>query len=211
VERHLDVRRGARYFLYGEPDGPWSELWTVLHGYGQLARDFALACACLASPDRLVLAPEGLSRFYSRGGSGAVGASWMTSEDREAEIDDTLGYLSAVVEAVRGDRQRSRAVSLLGFSQGAAAAARFAVLGPVRPKHLVLWGAGLPPDLPAERVRASLRDVDVVLVAGRSDPYLGIERFAAERARLEAVAPHARIERFDGAHHIDPRVLETLA
>src|ERR1051325_10016453 len=51
---------------------------------------------------RRLVAPEGLSRFYlsERATERRVGASWMTREDRLAEIADYLGYLDAVYDDV---------------------------------------------------------------------------------------------------------------
>jgi hypothetical protein len=50
------------------------------------------------------VAPEGLSRFYFEGGfhgpGSKVGATWMTREDRLAKIEDYVGYLDALHDAV---------------------------------------------------------------------------------------------------------------
>ena len=69
------------------------------------------------------MAPEGLSRFYLDAGAGKVGASWMTKEDRAHEIEDYLSYL----EQVRAAIIPPVPLTILGFSQGVATAARWAV------------------------------------------------------------------------------------
>ena len=134
---HLEVTRTARYHVLGDAHGDWGTVWYALHGYAQLAGDFLRACRPLGAGGALVVAPEGLSRFYPEGGSGAVAASWMTSEDREAEIADTVGYLRTLDASLR---PAGREACALGFSQGAAAASRLVVLGGLRPRRLVLWG-----------------------------------------------------------------------
>ena len=63
------VRRRARVAVLGEPMDA-DETWFVLHGYGQLAADFLGSFEALASPRRAIVAPEALSRFYLRSGSG---------------------------------------------------------------------------------------------------------------------------------------------
>ena len=46
----------------------------------------------------LVICPEGLSRFYSKGLAGEVAASWMTKRDRLKEIEDHSNYIQQVYE-----------------------------------------------------------------------------------------------------------------
>lgn len=207
----LEVRRTARVVSSGPLEGQHLGVWYALHGYAQLAPDFARACAPLAEDGRLLVAPEGLSRFYAEGGSGPVAASWMTREERAHEIADTLAYLEQLEACVDQGRDQRTPRGVLGFSQGAAAAARWVVLGGLRPARLVLWGAGLPPDLEREACRSAFAQVDVVLVAGTTDPFLRPERLGREWDRLREHAPAARLERFEGGHRLQRALLRTLA
>src|SRR5215211_5481963 len=138
--RQLAVRRTARYLTMGVPSPATRELWYVCHGYGQLAAEFIRDFAVLDDDSRLVVAPEALNRFYknpepSRHRIGGVGATWMTSEARELEIDDYVAYLDDLhahltADAVAGGADPdSLRVRVLGFSQGAATAARWVALG----------------------------------------------------------------------------------
>jgi hypothetical protein len=43
---------------------------------------------------RIIIAPEGLSRFYRKGFSGDVVASWMTKDDRLDDMEDYVRYLN---------------------------------------------------------------------------------------------------------------------
>ena len=60
-EHHLETRRTGRYFTLGGADGI-HDCWFVCHGYGQLAGEFLEAFEPIASPIRLIVAPEALSR-----------------------------------------------------------------------------------------------------------------------------------------------------
>ena len=79
-------------------------MWVVCHGYRQLARRFIREFQGIAGAERRIVAPEGLSRFYldeeggPHGPEARVGATWMTREDRIAEIDDYVAYLDALAE-----------------------------------------------------------------------------------------------------------------
>lgn len=223
-EHHLAVDRTARYWTLGGDDheAP-AEIWFVLHGYKQLARRFLRRFEAVASPGRLVVAPEGLSRFYVSSGGGrhgaesVVGASWMTREDRRAEIADYVGYLDRLaahvgVEGPDDPAADGLAVTVLGFSQGVATASRWVTLGSVRPRRLVLWGDFLPPDLDLERAEQALEGVDLVLVRGSDDGALSSPELAAEEARrLADTDLRPRTLAYEGGHDIDEETLRGLA
>ena len=213
-EHHLSVERTARYWtLGGDGDGEPEEIWFVLHGYKQLARRFLRRFEGIADGRRLVVAPEGLSRFYVSSGGGrhgaesVVGASWMTREDRLAEIDDYVRYLDALAERFTSDAR----VTVLGFSQGVATASRWVTAGGVHPRRLVLWGDFLPPDLDLERAEEALRGVEVILVRGSDDPALSPKLAAAEAERLAETGLEPRTVPYVGGHDIDGGTLERLA
>ena len=212
LEHHLEVRRTARYWTLGRPGA--REVWFVLHGYKQLARRFSRRFASIAGPERLVVAPEGLSRFYARpepgrhGPASVVGASWMTREDRLAEIGDYVGYLDRLADTVL---QAPAWVTVLGFSQGAATAARWVTLGRVRAARLVLWGGYVPPDLDMERARPVLAGTELLLVRGAEDPGLDEALADQEAGRLEAAGIDYRTVAYGGGHEIDPETLAWLA
>src|ERR671916_364026 len=123
-EKHISVTRTARYYTLGAPVMAPREIWFACHGYGQLAGYFARHFEAIDDGTRLIVVPEALSRFYfgdpraSRGIDSIVGATWMTREDREREIEDHVGYLDALYASIRRRRGRARAhVTVLGFSQ----------------------------------------------------------------------------------------------
>ncbi|NUP96773.1 MAG: hypothetical protein HUU28_11480 [Planctomycetaceae bacterium] len=91
----LRVRRTARVEVHGDPRTA-RETWILVHGYAQVAADMLAECKPLESRERLLVVPEALSRFYRRGSSGPIGASWMTRELREDEIADYVEYLDEV-------------------------------------------------------------------------------------------------------------------
>lgn len=211
-ERFIEVPRTARYWVEGSAKGA-RDVWFLLHGYGQLARDVLRSARPLAGAGRLVVAPEALSRFYPRAGGGhsgsAVGASWMTREDREHEVADYVRYLDAVCADVLAAVAPPPRIHLLGFSQGAATAARWAGCGEVRPATLVLWGAAPPVDL-AREARRRLAGLRVRLVHGTTDRLVNPEALAASAARLREDGALVTIESFEGGHRLDDTVLTAL-
>jgi predicted esterase len=207
--RRLQTTRSARYHTLGDAARA-REVWILLHGYGQSAADFLASCAELAAPQRLLVAPEALSRFYLRGGTGPVGASWMTREEREHEIADTLAWLDAVAADV-ADPVRQRSCAVVGFSQGAAAACRWAALGRTRLERLVLWGGGVPPDLDLALARERLRAMRVHLVRGLADAAWDERRLLDDSRRLAEHGIGHDSHPFDGGHELRGLVLRHLA
>ena len=199
----LRVDRTARVTTLGTPAAA-ATWWVVLHGYGQLANDFVSPFEGLATPDRAVIAPEALSRFYVDGleTHEEVGASWMTRAAREEEIADYVAYLDRVVEHFRPDGP-SPSIRVLGFSQGAATASRWAVLGDTTVDRLVLWGGAPPPDLDLSAHAEALRGMDLALVVGTDDPYVTPERRAAARQRLERHNIPSTLHTFEGGHRLE--------
>jgi predicted esterase len=164
----------------------------------------------------VIVAPEGLSRFYlsESPGERRVGASWMTREDRLAEIEDYVRYLDAVYDDVFRLVDRSRVtVHALGFSQGAATVSRWTAMGRSRVDRLILWGGEFPPDLDLtlEPVVERLRPARPALVYGRADQFITqkVVTTMAERLRAGGV-PYQEMS-FDGGHELSETVLRELA
>jgi predicted esterase len=210
------TRRSARFYLLGgEGSQPPAELWMVLHGYGQLAGRFIRHFRAIATADRMVVAPEALNRFYVEGSGGVrshadarVGATWMTREDREREIDDQQAYLDAVLAAASPDG-RPRRLVVLGFSQGVATGVRWLVRSAHAADRVIAWAGSLPAEL--EATGAAMLAGRLTMVAGRTDTLLTAERIEAERARLRTLGVDAPLVRFDGGHTMDGATLSALA
>lgn len=209
---HLRVTRQARYFLSGATTAPVGELWLALHGHAQLASRFLRWLTPLEDGATLIAAPEALSRFYLEtrldGGHGAtVGATWLTREDREAELADVAGYLDQLTHHLRAT-YRPRRFGVLGFSQGAVVALRWLAAGGPRPDRVVLWGVPLPTDISAEPIAARLGDVPLGLVAGDRDPYAVPGSIEADGARLAAAGVRVELRRFPGGHEMPAEELQ---
>lgn len=189
------------------------ETWFVLHGYRQLAGRFIgrfTALPGVASRKRAVVAPEALNRFYveqdvagPHGPGSRVGAAWMTREDREHEIADYVDYLDLLRDRVAPAAER---VVVLGFSQGAETASRWAVLGGTPPSELVLWGGGLAADLDPDRTARALRGTAITFVVGSDDRW-ALERSEEGIARLAEHGIEAKRLDYDGGHRVDPAIL----
>ena len=218
-QRHLTVSRLARYAVLGSFDAPLSEVWIVCHGHGQLAARFLTRFIPLEREDRLFVAPEALSRYYlspPQAGphppNAPVGATWMTSEDREGEIEDYVGYLDKLHDEIFSVVTRAKVrLWVLGFSQGTATVARWVARGNVEPDRVVLWAGVLPPELNAQSAASLARRAPLTILFGRNDEFAKPELIAAQESRLSDLGVSHETIRFDGGHEIVPDTLLSLA
>lgn len=177
-----------------------SKILVALHGYGQLAQFFSRKFAVLDQAYGLIM-PEGPHRFYLEGSSGRVGASWMTKEWREQDIEENTRYLLALIEKVKAENAAA-SIYLLGFSQGGATAARLYQSSPDLFETLILWASVFPPDV-------KVQDFDQAgtlhFAIGNQDPYF------LEAQKEDVLQTYRnigfKIHEFEGKHDIDPTTL----
>jgi predicted esterase len=206
----VQVPRTARVATLGAPASA-SVWWVVLHGYGHLAADFIDPFASLLTPERCVVAPEALSRFYVDGleSHEEVGASWMTREDRTHEIKDYVAYLDTVIQHLC-PASHEPSIRVLGFSQGTATASRWAVLGDTAIDRLVLWSGAPAHDLDLDRHADTLRAINLTLVVGTEDPYVTPDHRTAVRQQLARHDIPVTVHTFEGGHRLDDDTLQQI-
>lgn len=209
------MARTARYQQLGEFSPATTQLWLVLHGYGQLAEYFIRHFAPLHAADpvgTVIVAPEALSRFYLTGTGGRVGASWMTKADRLAEIDDQAGYLTTLLSHLRASCLPTARLTVLGFSQGTATASRWLARAAAqwRPDQLVLWAGDFPPDIDAKAARQLLTGLPVALVCGDQDEYVSLAKLQEQADTLRQHGAVVNIHTFTGRHALNPDLLRRL-
>jgi len=212
MDHQLTVSRTARYSQAGELTAATRQVWFVCHGYGQLATYFIRHFHVLtqADPSLVVVAPEGLSRFYLNGTGGRVGATWMTREDRLAEIEDYVAYLNQLADHVLAAAPDDVQVTVLGFSQGAATVSRWLARAPFRPARLILWAGAFPPDLDFAVAMRLLRHLPVVLVCGDQDQFISPESLEQQRQDLQSLSVEPEVITFAGRHELNATILQQL-
>jgi predicted esterase len=215
-ELSLQFNYRARYYKFGKIDKDNQQIWFVLHGYGQLAQYFIKKFKWLEHKGICVIAPEGLSRFYLEdiptrvaGGSNRVGATWMTKENREMDIENYINYLQAIYDSELKHFDNAH-VTLLGFSQGAATVTRWAISNKPQFQRFILWAGIFPPDMNFETGKNILSSKEVVTVYGTGDPFITParkEEMGMLCKRLE-VTPKQIL--FEGGHDIIDEALQEL-
>lgn len=200
MEKHYKAKKTYRYEIQEQAH---EHLLIALHGYGQLAKFFLRKFQGLQSKGRVV-APEGPHRFYLQGYSGRVGASWMTKEARELDIQDNLVGLNALLSELQKCYSPKK-ITLLGFSQGAATAARWYQQNPSAFDQLILWAAVFPPDIDAGSFPTKK---PLHFVLGTQDEYYQGEE--AQQLLRHYQSMGFKVHTYAGKHDIDGEVLKRL-
>lgn len=206
IKNYLKVTKTARLIQFGELNKTTTEVWIVLHGYAQLATEFIKPFECVATPNRLIIAPEGLNRFYAKGFGGKPAATWMTAEERETEIEDYLEYLDQVYKQYQLENFKGR-IRLLGFSQGVATASRWLVATPFRIDDFIIYAGELAAEL-LNPTSPKLAQIPLTYITGNADPIITEEK--AKEVKKWMQEQGAKIIVFNGGHHVVAEALLQL-
>lgn len=223
-EHHLLTQRTARYYTIGEISKSKRTVWIACHGYAMLAGEFIKGLEPLAEKGRgtddesrdkkngnvLIVAPEALSRFYTKGFYGTVGATWMTREDRLAEIDDYAGYLQLLYEKIKSQVHPKADIHILGFSQGCSTVCRWIARKSPVIKALWLCSGSIPEDLDFKSFKRATQNYAVRLIIGDKDPFISAVDKEAVLERIRANGLEVEAHEFKGGHDLNLPLVKSL-
>lgn len=209
VEHLIPVQRTARFHTLGQPGRQIRHLWYVLHGYGQLSAYFIRHFEAIVDAETLVVAPEGLSLFYLPPGWNRVGATWMTKEKRQSEIDDYIAFLDQVHASIQAQVPDDVTITVCGFSQGATTAWRWIRAGAITPQHLINWAGQLPEDKP-ENASFRLPATHFYHVASSEDEYVNADDATKMQQHMRHLGQSLHAYHFDGNHRMDEATLQAI-
>lgn len=210
-QKNIIIPKTARYFILNEPSEQIEQVWFVCHGYAQLANYFINNFDELDKNKNLIIAPEGLHRFYWKGFSERVVASWMTKEDRESDILDYVNYLNVVYDEVIGSLKNKKVkINVLGFSQGTATVCRWLVNDKVKVHNLILWAGTFPNDMDFSKNKAVFDKMKTFVVVGDADEFINEEEVLKHSDLLKKREIAFELIRFVGKHEINKQTLNDL-
>ena len=209
-EKHIAVSKQARIMEYGNLSTETEYLWIACHGYGQMVERFATKFSILDPQKHFVLCPEGLSRFYTKGFSGDIGASWMTRQDRLLEIEDYCNYLDTILEEYSAKAPKAK-LMLFGFSQGCATVCRWLYNRKHDYQKMILWAGLVPEDLDWKRDNNGLKKDSILFVYGDQDQFIKEDQLEQYRKYLnDQSLEHISFRSFEGIHRVDKEVFRSI-
>ncbi|MDR7132078.1 putative esterase [Algoriphagus sp. 4150] len=210
MKKSISFQYQAHYSVSHEPTFQEKEIWLVLHGYGQLAEFFIRKFQDFDSSDRLFVAPEGTNYGYLNGFSGRVGANWMTKYEREVAIQNNHTYLDLLMDNLLSQYREMPTVNVLGFSQGAATATRWASRWTGEVSRLVLWAGGFAQDMVLDDVREKFSQTEITLAIGDRDEFVTPESLEIQRELIRNLGKTVKKMTFSGGHEIDVGLLSKI-
>lgn len=200
AQKNIRVQKTARVH-YRNAEGRPCARWMITHGYGMLSSYFSSKFYDIPSCHELLI-PEGLHRFYLQGTEGRVGASWMTKEERETDIQDYIQYLNQLYTSYQDDTP----LIAFGFSQGVATICRWAAQLDVLPAQLILWAGVIPPDVDPKAWEKIYTQVPITIFVGSDDPYRS-KAHDKLYTHIQSVGKHVELIEYKGTHRIDSTIL----
>lgn len=210
MKKSIKFQYQAQYSVSHEPTFQEKEIWLILHGYGQLAEFFLRKFQGFDSADRLFIAPEGTNYGYLNGFAGRVGANWMTKHEREIAIQNNHNYLDLLMGNLLLQHKEPPTIKVLGFSQGAATATRWASRWIGQVDQLVLWAGGFAQDMVLDDAREKFLKTKFTLVLGDKDEFITPESIEIQQELTENLGQEVKKLTFRGGHEIDIEMLSKI-
>lgn len=206
MEQHyIEVTKTARYYTLGNFNHQTKEIWFVLHGYAQLAKNIIQKFEHVSNNSNYIIAPEGLNKFYAKGFSENPVANWMTNEDRENEIKDYCKYLNTLYKHLKIDSNIK--VNLLAFSQGVSTATRWIESNTFTFNKLILIEGEIAKEFQTQ-LPLKLSTIETIFIYGNKDPFIDKKRI--EDLSILYKSFKLKIMEFDGGHEIKEEVIANL-
>jgi predicted esterase len=120
---------------------------------------------------------------------------------------DYVNYLDALCESLSGNAKN---ITILGFSQGAATAVRWACQGKMKPSQLILWAGSFPTDMDLPQAREQLTDTNLILAVGNKDEFISTPAIKNVKGLLDEADIPYTFHEFDGTHDIQRELFLSL-
>ena len=205
---HIRTEKTARVYTLGKIQEQTETIWLVLHGYGMLSEYLIQKFDFLDLNKNYIIAPEALSRFYQTGFHGRIGASWMTSSDRDYEISNYISYLNKVFEQLVISHIEGKKIIGLGFSQGVSTLFRWLNQRQETFNKAIAWSGKIPDDvLQNYQIKAQSTSI----VYGTEDPFLSKEDIQSYLKRLKETQLNFTSTAFQGGHTLIKDILVEIS
>lgn len=211
-ETELQIQTTYPVYTLNELTDKTNTIWIACHGYGQLARYFVKRFDVLDATQNFVVAPQGLSRFYSDGNYGKVGASWMTKENRELDLYNQRQYFDMIFDQILSKVNWDKcSLKLFGFSQGVTMISRLAAYKQLTFEQLILWAGGMPHEQTVADWEYLQSSSKIDLVIGDKDEFFSQKAVDSQLGKVkELTGIDPKLTVFKGKHEVTREVLSQI-
>ena len=209
-EKEISYQITNTYSTLNELTEKTKNVWFVCHGIGFLSRYFISYFNQLNAEENYIIAPQAASKYYLKNEYKHVGASWLTKENTQTEIENVLENLNAIYNAEKSSYQTKFFV--LGFSQGVSVAMRWVSRYKIQCDKLIIYAGSIPSELTAKDFEfINFSKTEIINVVGTKDEYLTEERLEKELEKMQLLfGKHFIFNTFEGKHEMSRKVLLEL-
>ena len=208
TEKEISYNITNTYSTLNTLSSKTKNVWFVCHGIGYLSRYFLKYFKGLNPEENYIIAPQASSKHYLGSAYKHVGASWLTKENTEVEIENIMHYFDAVLESEKIPKDTNLIV--LGYSQGVSIAMRYVVKRQLQCSQLLLLSGGIPIELVADDF--NFLNAKVSVVFGDNDEFITEERMKQEKHKIEILfGDNANIIIFEGKHEVKKEIINSFA
>lgn len=208
MQKDVTLKIRATYETLGELTEKTEVIWVVYHGFGQLAKYFIKRFDILDLEKCYVIAPQGLSKFYMDRFS-KVGASWLTRESKEIDLENQLNYVQAVFEQeTQGVNWSKVKLNIMGFSQGTATSSRWIAKFKVPFDKFIFFAGTIAHDVSKADLDFMKPNAKVYMIVGDKDEFITTERIEKGTAAITNQMKAPNVIVFDGVHKVDRAALK---
>ena len=174
VPRPFTTTRTARYISLGEPGDDIQHVWFCLHGEGQPLADFAAQLVNFDTPERLLVLPEGLSRYALPAGptvAPTTAATWFAPDSLLPDLADLTTYLDELAADILARCPANVPITVFGYGHGAAAACRWLAGGRTRYDRLLLYAPIFPATIDRRATLVGLPERPITLISTTTEAF----------------------------------------
>ncbi|MEP0133879.1 MAG: esterase [Eudoraea sp.] len=209
LEKSVSYNSKNTYETLNDFTDETKNVWIVFHGIGYLSKYFLKYFDELNPVDNYIIAPQAPSKYYLNSSYKHVGASWLTKENTETEINNNLNYLDAILKVET--MLSTRNLIIFGYSQGVSMAARWVAQRKIVCNQLVLYAGGIPNELNENDFTHLGNNTQITIIVGNQDEYLTKERLSIEREKARTIFNgKAKEHIFNGGHIIKKEIINSL-
>jgi len=208
IEKQVSYKITNSYSTLNEKTTNTKNIWVVYHGIGYLSKYFLRYFKGLDPIENYIIAPQAASKYYLNGKYTHVGASWLTKENTEVELANTMNYLEEIYQAE--DLASAKNLIVLGYSQGVSIASRWVTKNKIECSQLVLCSGGIPRELKSNDFEF-MKNTKTTMIYGDADPFLDSDRLKNELSHANELFPlDLTIIPFEGGHEMRPGIINSL-
>jgi len=204
-EKTINYKHTNTFSTSNEYTSKTKNVWFVLHGMGYLSKYFIKYFEDLNPLENYIIAPQAHSKYYQDKKYKYIGASWLTREQIDLELENVYRYLDQVWED-QAPLWQDQNVSIIcmGYSQGVSILTRWIANRKVNCNHIILHSGAIPDGFNISSFNHLPDTTKIHYHYGSNDEFITPEIVAQQQEKSHFLFGNKlSISIFEGKHEVD--------